>query len=626
MNKSEFMSILQARLAGVSPSWRDELLNDLEEHFTQASADGISEDEVVRHLGDPMELAQQFYEEAVLADQVLNDSSVPSSGTAAIMNRRTGERNVRIVRSAEPVESETSTGADQQKWAVDDLSREEARRQAKKDSMRLREEAQRQAKEASMRVQEEARQQAKEAARESSVLAREKAREEARQQARLAREQAAQERRDAKEARRDVHDQEDASYTTEESFENPFSDSNFDQDSQDNSFFGNFGRNFSKGFSQSFGRDFAKSTRDLSKTITENIRDAISSVSSSLDSIKSSVVTGFEDSGDRKTISFPSDEEIRQILVQVLAPDIDVYSCISDTASVEFDSEIPDLNVECSDGILSVIQKTDGTSRIGRNQSILIQIPGNCNPSVQIVTKLGDIQFLDVVATDAELKSRAGDIVFTAERCMGDLKINSLEDISVHVPEIDGNTELQSASGDIELKADAVRGDLRMKTVSGDSNLDIKTVNGNLNVTSASGDIEVSVSDCQGDTICYSASGDMNCRVKNGSGNCSLQSASGEIEGRAGSLAGDLLLKTVSGDQNFSVRKLQGNIVLHTTSGDIQFEAPDPSDFYVELKSRSGSIRTNLSGSSSSRLFQYGNGAQELTATSVSGDICVEFQ
>lgn len=612
MNKSEFMSILQARLAGVSPSWRDELLNDLEEHFTQASADGISEDEVVRHLGDPMELAQQFYEEAVLADQVLNDSSAPSSGTAAIMNRRTGERNVRIVRSAEPAESETSPRTEQPKDRdADDLSREEAAQQAR---------------EASRRVQEEARQQAKAAAREASMLAREKAREEARQQARKEREKAAQTRRDAEEARRAEREKDAYSYTSGESFEDPFADSNAEKDSHDNSFFENFGRNFSRGFSQSFGRDFAKSTRDLTKSITENIRDAISNVSSSLDSIKSTVVTEFEDSGDRETITFPADEEISQIQVQVLAADIEVRTWTADMASVEYDSGIPDLEVACSGGILSVIQNTGETSRIGRNQSIQIQLPKNCYPSVQIVSKLGDIQLLDVSATGADLKSRAGDIVFTAERCMGDLKISSLEDVSVHVSGIDGNAELQSASGDVELKTEAVHGDLRIKTISGDSNLNIRTINGNLNVTSASGDIEVAVSDCQGDTICYSASGDMNCRVKNGAGNCSLQSASGEIEGRAGSLTGDLLLKTVSGDQNFSVQKLQGNIILHTTSGDIQFEAPDPADFYVELKSRSGSIHTNLPGASTSRLLQYGNGTQELTASSVSGDICVEFK
>ena len=67
MNKQEFMNILQARLAHVNPAWRDEVLSDLDEHFVQAAANGCSEEEAAAHLGDPVELAQQFYEEAASA-------------------------------------------------------------------------------------------------------------------------------------------------------------------------------------------------------------------------------------------------------------------------------------------------------------------------------------------------------------------------------------------------------------------------------------------------------------------------------------------------------------------------------------------------------------------------------
>ncbi len=84
MNKQEFMNILQARLAHVNPAWRDEVLSDLDEHFIQAAADGLSEEEAASHLGDPVELAQQFYEEAALAGQL----KAEVSGTSAIIQRR----------------------------------------------------------------------------------------------------------------------------------------------------------------------------------------------------------------------------------------------------------------------------------------------------------------------------------------------------------------------------------------------------------------------------------------------------------------------------------------------------------------------------------------------------------
>ena len=87
MNKQEFMNILQARLTHVNPVWRDEVLSDLDEHFTQAAANGCSEEEAAAHLGDPVELAQQFYEEAALAGQLQAEASA-ISGTDAIIQRR----------------------------------------------------------------------------------------------------------------------------------------------------------------------------------------------------------------------------------------------------------------------------------------------------------------------------------------------------------------------------------------------------------------------------------------------------------------------------------------------------------------------------------------------------------
>ncbi|MFR8085476.1 MAG: DUF1700 domain-containing protein, partial [Faecalimonas sp.] len=100
MNKQEFMDILRTRLSNVNPIWRDEVLADLEEHFQEAQTAGISDEEIISHLGDPMELAQQFYEEAALSNQILTDTTAHTA-KSGILGRRSAEKGARIIRNAE---------------------------------------------------------------------------------------------------------------------------------------------------------------------------------------------------------------------------------------------------------------------------------------------------------------------------------------------------------------------------------------------------------------------------------------------------------------------------------------------------------------------------------------------
>ncbi|WP_019635503.1 DUF1700 domain-containing protein [Paenibacillus fonticola] len=59
MNKSEFISLLSNHLSALPPEERNELMEDYEAHFAFGLQNGKTEEEIVRELGDPAELAQE---------------------------------------------------------------------------------------------------------------------------------------------------------------------------------------------------------------------------------------------------------------------------------------------------------------------------------------------------------------------------------------------------------------------------------------------------------------------------------------------------------------------------------------------------------------------------------------
>ena len=62
MTKDEFIRILNSALAGMDASRREDLLNDIRTHFTDAQALGFGEEEIAARLGNPEELAAQILE------------------------------------------------------------------------------------------------------------------------------------------------------------------------------------------------------------------------------------------------------------------------------------------------------------------------------------------------------------------------------------------------------------------------------------------------------------------------------------------------------------------------------------------------------------------------------------
>jgi len=63
MTKSAFMNELSAALAAVDTKSHDEILADLNEHFIEGIAQGLSEEEICRGLGQPGTIAAQVLEE-----------------------------------------------------------------------------------------------------------------------------------------------------------------------------------------------------------------------------------------------------------------------------------------------------------------------------------------------------------------------------------------------------------------------------------------------------------------------------------------------------------------------------------------------------------------------------------
>jgi uncharacterized membrane protein len=60
MTKVEFLDTLRRRLAGLPQAEIDELVGDYARHFDEGLADGRSEVEIAKALGDPMRLAREL--------------------------------------------------------------------------------------------------------------------------------------------------------------------------------------------------------------------------------------------------------------------------------------------------------------------------------------------------------------------------------------------------------------------------------------------------------------------------------------------------------------------------------------------------------------------------------------
>jgi DUF4097 and DUF4098 domain-containing protein YvlB len=173
-----------------------------------------------------------------------------------------------------------------------------------------------------------------------------------------------------------------------------------------------------------------------------------------------------------------------------------------------------------------------------------------------------------------------------------------------------GAVEVETGSGDVEF--DEIAREVRVNAASGD--VQIGEIGGDARLNTASGDVQVR--SIAGEAKVNTASGDL--IIREVTGELSANSASGDIlvrEARA-----SVSLNTASGDQEIG-KVTQGSVSLKSASGDLQIGIAEGSSLFVDARSRSGEVRSELPVSDVPP--ENGGPAVELSANTMSGDITV---
>jgi DUF4097 and DUF4098 domain-containing protein YvlB len=173
-----------------------------------------------------------------------------------------------------------------------------------------------------------------------------------------------------------------------------------------------------------------------------------------------------------------------------------------------------------------------------------------------------------------------------------------------------GSVEVESGSGDVEFtdiaeeaRIDAASGDVQLGNVGRDAR--INTASGDVQVRSVGGEAKVN-----------SASGDV--IIREVGGQLSVNTASGDVlvrEARA-----SVTVNSASGDQQIG-SVAGGSVNLKSASGDLKVGIPEGTNLWVDARSRSGEVRSELPVSD---LPPEGDApVVELRANTMSGDITV---
>ncbi len=204
----------------------------------------------------------------------------------------------------------------------------------------------------------------------------------------------------------------------------------------------------------------------------------------------------------------------------------------------------------------------------GRSHEVLVEIRGPDGASVE--TKSG--------SADVEGNGRFGAV--EVETGSGDVQFG----------EISEDAKINAASGDVEVAS--IGGEARINSASGD--VEVGSVGGGAKVNSASGDVE----------------------IREAAGALEVNSASGDVVIRvAGS---PLSVNTASGDQTIGAVS-EGSVSLKSASGDLEIGIREGSTLWVDARSRSGEVSSQLPVSD---LPPEGDAPHvELRANTMSGDI-----
>lgn len=173
-----------------------------------------------------------------------------------------------------------------------------------------------------------------------------------------------------------------------------------------------------------------------------------------------------------------------------------------------------------------------------------------------------------------------------------------------------GSVEVETGSGDVEFGE--IAGDARVDAASGD--VQLGTIGGGARVNTASGDVQLR--SVGGAAKINSASGDV--IIRDVGGELSVNSASGDVLVREA--RGGVSVSTASGDQQIG-SVATGRVELKSASGDLKVGIAEGSTIWIDARSRSGEVRSELPVS---ELPPEGEGPTvELRANTMSGDITV---
>jgi len=173
-----------------------------------------------------------------------------------------------------------------------------------------------------------------------------------------------------------------------------------------------------------------------------------------------------------------------------------------------------------------------------------------------------------------------------------------------------GPVEVESGSGDVQFSD--VSGDAEINAASGD--VQLARIGGQARINTASGDVQLA--SVGGEARINSASGDVQIRA---AGNrLEVNTASGDV--LVGEAVSSVNANSASGDQTIG-SVTQGKVDLKSASGDLKIGIREGSTLWVDARSRSGEVRSELPVSD---LPPEGDAPHvELRANTMSGDITV---
>jgi DUF4097 and DUF4098 domain-containing protein YvlB len=217
-----------------------------------------------------------------------------------------------------------------------------------------------------------------------------------------------------------------------------------------------------------------------------------------------------------------------------------------------------------------VVIDVRGRSKWFRGAEVLIAVTCPLEPTVEVKTGSADIEGRGLFKR-IDVETGSGDVQFT---------------------DISGDAEVSAASGDVQISL--VGGEARLNTASGDIQVGMIGADGRVN--SASGDV----------------------MIRTAGGRFEANTASGDIQVKEA--LGSVSANTASGDQQIG-SVFQDSVNLRSASGDIRVGIKEGSRLFVDARSRSGDVASELPVSD---VPPEGEAPLiELRANTMSGDITI---